>query len=692
MIVDNFSQSLADIPCTLLKGVGSVVAERLAQCGILTLQDLLFHLPLRYEDRTRLYTLSNVRAGESVMIEGVLTQSSRPVGGKTRLLCQMADDTGYIQLRFFYVNRSQYLAFVPGARLRVFGEVRFGPKGLEMVHPEYTLVHAGQVIPVETHLTAVYPTTQGLQQATFRKLIKQALHILQKSAVLNELLPVEVLQRLSMPTLKEALLLIHHLPVAVNKEAYELRLSFEELLAHRLSLLRLREELQNNKSVAFPKAKKLQQQFLLALPFTLTGAQSRVCDEIASDLAKARPMMRLLQGDVGSGKTVVAAIAAMQAIEAGYQVCVMAPTDILANQHFASFSAWFNSLNIPVIYLSGKLTAKLKREALAAIATTKACVVVGTHALFQEGVEFKQLGFIIIDEQHRFGVDQRLRLQQKGVEAGCFAHQLIMTATPIPRTLAMTAFADLDYSAIDELPPGRKPIKTVLLSNERRDDVIARVNESCNQNRQVYWVCTLIEESEVLQCHAAEECLLQLQAALPHVRISLVHGRLTSNDKQAIMQKFTSGEIDVLVATTVIEVGVDVPNATIMVIENAERLGLSQLHQLRGRVGRGAKESFCVLMYQTPLSVQGKLRLQIMRDHHDGFVVAEKDLAMRGPGEVLGVKQTGVADFRIANIVRDQALLPDVQRVATALYYQSSASVSKLIDRWLGGRDHYGRV
>jgi len=699
MTVIESNKRLSQIACTALKGVGPAVAEKLARCGIGSLQDLLFHLPLRYEDRTRLYPLASVIPGQQVMIEGKITQVQRPMGGKTRLLCQMADDTGYIQLRFFYVNRAQYQAFSPGTRLRAYGEARFGPKGLEIVHPEYTVMRTGQVIPAETHLTPVYPTTEGLHQATFRKLMKQVLRILEGQGVLDELLPSAVRESLSMPSLKEALMLIHYPPVEVgikallsDKHPCQQRLVFEELLAHRLSLLRLREVLKGNVSKAFPESASLKEQFLKVLPFALTNAQERVCQEIEADLVTTRPMMRLVQGDVGSGKTVVAAIAAMQAIEAGYQVCVMAPTDILASQHHVSFSAWFDLLGIPVIYLSGKLTAKLKREASEKITSTKACVVVGTHALFQDGVVFNKLGLVIIDEQHRFGVDQRLRLQQKGVEDGSYPHQLIMTATPIPRTLAMTAFADLDNSIIDELPPGRQPVKTVLLSNARRDEIIERVRESCEESRQVYWVCTLIEESDVLQCQAAEECLEHLKSSLPDLRVGLVHGRLKPSEKHAVMQSFKDGQLDVLVATTVIEVGVDVPNATIMVIENAERLGLSQLHQLRGRVGRGSQKSFCVLLYQTPLSDVGKQRLEIMRDFDDGFIVAEKDLEMRGPGEVLGVRQTGVAAFRIADIVRDQHLLPAVQRVAKEMYSPSAACVTALIDRWLGDRDQYGQV
>jgi ATP-dependent DNA helicase RecG len=686
-------------PLTTLKGVGPRLAERLERLDLNSVEDLLFHLPYKYQDRTRIVPIGALRPGEEVVVEGEIQACDIKFGKRRSLLCRIADGSGSLMLRFFHFSARQKEGLARGARLRCYGEVRRGPAMLEMVHPEYRLLGDNAVQTVEEHLTPVYPTTEGVAQKSLRQLIGQALELLQQGQV-NDWLPHELLSQHGLPGLREALLLVHRpapdVPVVKLLEgshSAQQRLALEELLAHHLSLRQLRRKVQQHTAPVLQAGGELRGRLIESLPFTLTQAQQRVIHEIDADMAKPVPMQRLVQGDVGSGKTLVAAAAALQAIEAGYQVAVMAPTELLAEQHLSNFSNWLAPLGLTVVWISGRLGAKQRREALALLASGEAALAVGTHALFQEEVSFHDLGLVIVDEQHRFGVHQRLALREKGNRDGRMPHQLIMTATPIPRTLAMTAYADLDSSVIDELPPGRTPVETVVISDERRDEVVARVYRACvEEKRQAYWVCTLIEESEVLQCQAAEETAAQLTTALPDLRIGLVHGRLKPVEKEALMTRFKEGELDLLVATTVIEVGVDVPNASLMIIENAERLGLAQLHQLRGRVGRGSVSSSCVLMYHKPVSQQGKARLAALRETNDGFEIARRDLELRGPGEVLGTRQSGLLHLRIADLERDKGLLPEVARLANALSQRWPQNVAPLIQRWLGEGQRYGDV
>lgn len=688
-------------PVTSLKGVGPRLAERLARLGIHAVPDLLFHLPLRYQDRTRIRPIGSLRPGDQVAVEGTVQLSEVKFGKRRMLLTRISDGTGALTLRFFRFSASQQAALARGTRLRCFGEVRRGAATLEMAHPEYERIDAEQAEPVEACLTPVYPTTEGVHQLTLRKLTAQALAWLQSpgTAPLPDWLPAAVHRQPGFPDLPSALTYVHRPPadapldlLAAMAHPAQQRLAFEELVAHHVSLRRLRHSLAGYAAPALSGPGRLAQRFRDQLPFALTAAQERVYAEIAIDLARPAPMQRLVQGDVGSGKTVVAALAALQAIEAGFQAAVMAPTELLAEQHHANFTDWLATLGVPVTWLAGKLKGSERRAALAAMAEGEARLVVGTHALFQDEVVFADLGLVIIDEQHRFGVHQRLALREKGVRAGRRPHQLIMTATPIPRTLAMTAYADLDVSIIDELPPGRTPVETVVVPDTRRAAVVQRIRQACGAGRQAYWVCTLIEESEALQCEAAEQTAALLAEALPELRVGLVHGRMKSADKVQIMAAFKRGELNLLVATTVIEVGVDVPNASLMVIENAERLGLAQLHQLRGRVGRGAQASACVLMYHGPLSCLAQARLAIMRETNDGFAIANRDLELRGPGEVLGTRQTGLLQLRVADLQRDRALLPEVARTAAALLHDNPQAVEPLIARWLGERTAYGEV
>ncbi len=693
------TEDLGQLPCLSLQGVGKRVAERLAHLGITCVQDLLFHLPLRYQDRTRVYPMATLAPGDHVVVEGVIENISQPVGGRTRLLCQLRDASGRLFLRFFYATAAQRQGLQIGLRLRCFGEVRRGSQGLEMIHPEYMLSQAGMIPQVDENLTPIYPTTEGLSQLMFRKLTDQALNLLAQGAMLQDIVPAKLLQQFSFPTLAESLSYVHRppadAPVDVLMEKQHIsqkRLVFEELLAHRLSMLRLKQDFQVQNAFPFEKKQTLTQQFLKALPFQLTHAQTRVTDEIYQDLLKPHPMLRLVQGDVGSGKTVVAALAILQAVENGFQCAILAPTELLAEQHYRTFQKWFSALQISVVMMSGQLKAAERRATEAAILQGDAKVVVGTHAIFQKNTAFSKLALIIVDEQHRFGVQQRAMLREKGLHENCYPHQLIMTATPIPRTLAMSVYADLDYSVIDELPPGRTPVMTTVISNARREEILNRIREACATHRQAYWVCTLIEESEVLQCQAAENTALQMRTIFPDLKIGLIHGRLKAAEKEQVMAAFKTGELNLLVATTVIEVGVDVPNASLMVIENAERLGLAQLHQLRGRVGRGAVASHCVLMYQNPLSALARQRLSIMRETTDGFKIAQRDLELRGPGEVLGTRQTGELSLRIADLLRDSDLLPAVQQAATLLQSHSSEVIAPLIKRWLRDSIRYGHV
>ncbi|MBH0038776.1 ATP-dependent DNA helicase RecG [Pseudoalteromonas sp. SWN166] len=689
--------SLNQYPITELKGVGPKMAERLLKLGILTVQDMLFHLPLRYEDRTRLYAISELSLHSHVSVEATIETSQITFGKRRMLVCQINDGTGRLTLRFFNFTAAQKNAFSAGKIIRCFGEVRRGRVGFEMSHPEYSISDTSNEQPVATTLTPVYSTTEGLKQLSIRALSEQAIDLLHKYSV-EELLPTK--WQPSSMALSDALLLLHRPPNDVDVTALEQgthpaqqRLVFEELLAQNLSLLKVREQGQQVKAVALNPVNTLESQLLEQLPFAPTNAQSRVVAEIKGDMQHAYPMMRLVQGDVGSGKTLVAALSALTAIAQGFQVALMAPTEILSEQHGVNFTAWFNPLGISVAWLGGKTKGKERVATLEKIASGEAQMIVGTHALFQDEVKFNNLVLIVIDEQHRFGVHQRLSLREKGKFGDCYPHQLVMTATPIPRTLAMTAYADLETSVIDELPPGRTPITTVALPDTRRDDIIARVKLACNeQGRQVYWVCTLIDESEVLQCQAAEDSALQLKEALPELNVGLVHGRMKSAEKQAIMSEFKAGNIHVLVATTVIEVGVDVPNASLIIIENPERLGLAQLHQLRGRVGRGATASHCVLLYHAPLSHTAQKRLGVLRDSNDGFVIAERDLEIRGPGEVLGTKQTGLAEFKIADLIRDKHILNQVRPIAQQMLKQHPEVVDSLIQRWLGNKQNYAQA
>ncbi len=687
-------------PVTALKGVGPRLAARLEHLAIHTVEDLLFHLPLRYQDRTRVVPIGTLRPGDEAVVEGEVLLTEIKFGKRRMLLSRISDGSGALTLRFFHFSAAMQQSLARGSRVRCYGEARPGGVGLEMVHPEYRRVDDTELTTVEEHLTPIYPTTEGLQQPSLRNLTDQALQWLHDGRLpLTDHLPPELLHGLGFPSLQEAITYLHRpppdAPLSLLAEVHhpaQRRLAFEELLAHTLSLRRLRAQSQRHRAPPLHGDGALRKKFLAALPFPLTGAQQKVGTEIAHDLQQPHPMQRLVQGDVGSGKTVVAALAALQAVEAGFQAAVMAPTELLAEQHYHNFTRWLAPLGIEVAWLAGKLKTKARREMLARLADGSARVAVGTHALFQEGVEFHDLGLVVIDEQHRFGVHQRLALREKGRNGGRYPHQLIMTATPIPRTLAMTAYADLDCSIIDELPPGRTPVETVVIPDSRRDEVVARVHTACRAGRQAYWVCTLIEESETLAAQAAQDTAALLAEALPDLRIGLVHGRLKQDEKEQVMAAFKDGALDLLVATTVIEVGVDVPNASLMIIENAERLGLAQLHQLRGRVGRGSAESHCVLMYHGPLSQQGKERLAVMRETADGFEIARKDLELRGPGEVLGTRQTGMWQLRIADLQRDQSLLAEASVSADLLLQRWPQQAALLIRRWVGAATRYGEV
>ena len=679
-----------------LKGVGSKMLEKLERLGLATVQDLLFHLPLRYEDRTQVWPIGDLPPGLHGAVEGEIQDTQLVMGRRRMLVCRISDGTGTLTLRFFNFTAAQKNSLAQGRLLRCFGEVRPGKYGLEMAHPEYKLLGEEQAGQTEEALTPVYPTTEGLRQLTLRSLTDQALAQLDLYGV-EELLPAGLYPH--QIELAAALRLLHRPPPSValallesGQHPAQQRLVLEELLAHNLSVLKVRAQAQTQLARALKPAPTLVKQLLGALPFKPTGAQNRVVAEISQDLQRTYPMMRLVQGDVGSGKTLVAALAALQAIGNGCQVGLMAPTELLAEQHAINFANWLEPLGIQVGWLAGKQKGKAREEALTAIADGSVKMVVGTHAIFQEQVVFQRLALVIIDEQHRFGVHQRLALREKGEREGVHPHQLIMTATPIPRTLAMTAYADLDTSVIDELPPGRTPITTVALPDSRRGDVIERVRLACEEGKQAYWVCTLIEESEVLECQAAEDTAAELQAKLPGLHIGLVHGRMRPIEKQRVMEEFKAGILQLLVATTVIEVGVDVPNASLMIIENPERLGLAQLHQLRGRVGRGSVASHCVLLYHAPLSKTAQSRLGVLRETNDGFLIAQRDLELRGPGELLGTRQTGLADLKIADLVRDQPLIPQVQKMARFLIDRHPSHVDPLIRRWLGLRDHYSNA
>jgi ATP-dependent DNA helicase RecG len=682
---------------TTLRGVGAALAERLARLGVTRVADLLFLLPLRYEDRTQLQTLGSLTPGMRAAVEGEVQLTEIAYRGRRQLLSRISDGSGMLTLRFFHFTASQQANLARGTRLRCFGEVRRGPLGFEMVHPEYRRVFAERAALEET-LTPVYPATEGVTQGRLRALIAAALRKA-AGARLPDTLPACAQLPPGLPSLQEALAYLHAPPreaqlaqLAAGRHPAQRRLAFEELLAHHLALKMRKRALQTDPAAALADPAALARRFIGSLPFALTGAQARALADVESDLLRRVPMVRLLQGDVGCGKTVVAAAAAARAAGSGSQVAVMAPTELLAEQHWRCFRDWFAPLGETVALISGSLPARTRRSALAALAAGELRIAVGTHALFQEGIEFADLALVVVDEQHRFGVQQRLKLSEKGQKAGRLPHQLIMTATPIPRTLAMTAYADLDISVIEELPPGRTPVHTVVLPEQRRAQVVARIVSAARAGRQVYWVCPLIDESDELRAQAAEAAAAQLAAALPGVKVGLVHGRMPAGARDQAMLAFKEGRIQLLVATTVIEVGVDVPNATLMVIENAERMGLAQLHQLRGRVGRGSAASSCVLLYRAPLSALARERLKVIRDSSDGFVIARRDLELRGPGEFLGTRQTGLAQLRVADLMRDADLLPAVQQGAQALLESSPGQVAVLTARWIGAGERYGRV
>lgn len=688
------TQLLDGVPLTSLSGVGVAIAEKLSRIGIQNVQDLLFHLPMRYEDRTRITPISDVRPESFATIEGYVQHTEVQFGRRPILSVTLSDGTSKIMLKFFNFNAGMKNSLATGVRVKAFGEIKRGRYMAEIHHPEYQIIRNNQPLALAETLTPIYSTTEGLKQASLRKMTEQALAVLQNVQV-AELLPEQYNPH--QYSLKDALALLHRPPPSVSAEVLEKgehpaqkRLIFEELLAHNLAMQQLRLGVKQQYAEPLSYNTDLKQRFLESLPFQPTNAQKRVTEDIERDLAQPSPMMRLVQGDVGSGKTLVAALAALTAIDNGKQVALMAPTEILAEQHANNFANWLRPFGIEVGWLAGKVKGKARNAQLEAIKNGDVQMIIGTHALFQESVEFHDLALIIIDEQHRFGVHQRLTLREKGAKADYYPHQLIMTATPIPRTLAMTVYADLDTSIIDELPPGRTPIKTVVISEDRRPEIVQRVYQACkNEKRQAYWVCTLIDESEVLEAQAAAAIAEDLQLALPDLRIGLVHGRMKPQEKQEIMAEFKAANIDLLVATTVIEVGVDVPNASLMIIENSERLGLAQLHQLRGRVGRGATASHCVLMYKPPLGKISSKRLQVMRDSQDGFYIAEKDLEIRGTGEILGTKQTGSAEFKVANLMRDRKIIPLVQRYAKQIIVENPPLAEALIKRWLNEKAEY---
>ena len=683
-------------PITALKGVGPKLALKLERLGLVTVQDALFHLPIRYQDRTCVMPLGSLQPGQSAVVRGSVEVTDVAFRGRRNLICRISDGTGFLTLRFFHFSMAQKDNLRRGRILSCYGEVRAGRDGLEMIHPEYQFVDDADDA-VESHLTPVYPTTDGLHQLSIRKLVLQAVDRFLPR--IEEYLPEPLLRNLGLPDLHQALTCVHRPDpeedvglLEAGRHPAQQRLAFEELLAHHLSLQKLRQRQRQRVAPVMDSDTELQAALLRSLPFDLTAAQQRVMKEILRDLQQAHPMQRLIQGDVGSGKTIVAALAALQAVAAGYQVAIMAPTELLAEQHLNNFGQWLAPLHIAVVGLSGKLKNSARSKVLHSMKSGSTKVIVGTHALFQEGVEFDRLGLIVVDEQHRFGVHQRLALRQKGTDRGRVPHQLIMTATPIPRTLAQTIYADLDVSTIDELPPGRIPVETVVVPDRRRAEVVQRVKAACGDGRQAYWVCPLIEESEALQLQTATQTEVMLKEALPGLRVALVHGRMRPVEKQQTMTQYKNGDIDLLVATTVIEVGVDVPNASLMIIENSERLGLSQLHQLRGRVGRGSEKSNCVLMYQAPLSDFAKKRLNAMRDTNDGFEIAQRDLELRGPGELLGTRQTGIQQFHIADIMRDRELLPAVRAAAKTMLAEYPARITPVIDRWIGRNQHYADV
>ncbi|OCG49176.1 ATP-dependent DNA helicase RecG [Gilliamella sp. Choc5-1] len=686
------------LPLIKLTGIGASLEKKFNTLGIYTAKDLLLHFPLRYEDRASSCAIGDVTIGEFTTIEGIIIKSELTFNRRQMLICYVQDDSGIAILRFIHFTAGMKASLIKGKWISAYGEIKRGKNHLEIIHPQFKLKanrddKCTTLDGDQERYTPIYPTTYGLSQAIIRRSIMAVLLLLKNNPP-AEILPPQLASHF-LPIL-DCLNTIHNPPISTQITQLESgehpaikRFIFEELIAYHLSMLMIKKHNQNQRSHPFYPSQRLIKPFLSSLPFTPTRAQQRVVQDIYQDMTKAVPMMRLIQGDVGSGKTLVAALAALNAIENGNQVVLMAPTEILAEQHYNNFNNWFTPLGISLEWLSGRLTAKNKQLRYERIKNGEITMLIGTHAVFVDKVEFASLGLVIIDEQHRFGVNQRLTLWEKGIKNNFHPHQLIMTATPIPRTLAMTVYADLDVSIIDELPPGRTPITTVVIPNTRRDEIIERVNQACLDNRQVYWVCTLVEESETLDAQAAEILVEELQQRLPHLNIALVHGKMKSDLKQSVMQDFKAGMIQLLVATTVIEVGVDVPNASLMIIENAERLGLAQLHQLRGRVGRGTAVSHCVLMYQAPLSKVAQARMKVMRESNDGFVIAQKDLELRGSGEILGTRQMGVANFKVVDLIRDQHLISEVQQASYDIQKNHPQSAAQLVDCWLPNREKY---
>ena len=689
----------AAAPHPSLAGLSAGTLARLAKLGIARRFDLVLHLPLRYDDETSLCPIVDALPGEELLVQGTVTDCDIKYRPKRQLVCRISDGTGELTLRFLNFYGSQVKTLAPGNIVRVFGSVRIGHFGAEMVHPRYRVAAADA--PIAQVLTPIYPTTAGMGQDSLRRLIARALD----TESLAETLPVALPESLGLPSFEAAVRLLHNPPPDIAQATLQgrvhpawRRMKFDELLAQQLSM---RVHYRRRRAAGAPVLKargKLVNALLQRLPFQLTRAQNTVLAQIREDIGQAHPMQRLLQGDVGSGKTVVAVLAALQCVENGYQAAVMAPTEILAEQHYRKFAEWLAPLNVTVAWISGGIKKSDKKQRLTEIAQGDAQIVVGTHALFEDEVVFKNLGLAVIDEQHRFGVHQRLALRMKGTKSNKSGqkdrqpHQLMMSATPIPRTLAMSYYADLDVSVIDELPPGRTPVVTKLVAEERRDEVIQRVRDACVDGRQAYWVCPLIEESETLQLQTALDTHAHLQQTFPELRVGLVHGRLKSAEKQQVMTAFKNGEVQLLVATTVIEVGVDVPNASLMVIEHAERMGLSQMHQLRGRVGRGAAESTCVLLYQGKLTPNARERLKVIYEHTDGFEIARHDLNLRGPGELLGARQSGVPMLRFADLALDLDLLDAARDAAEMLLREEPEAVKAHLARWLGGRNEYLKV
>ncbi|MDB9976004.1 ATP-dependent DNA helicase RecG [Candidatus Thioglobus sp.] len=683
--------SLSD-PIISISGLGQKTSDRLNQLGIHTLEHLLFHLPSRYQDKTTITSLSSASVEDEILIEVTIDRIEVIPARQRQLLCYLSDNQNQrVLLRFFHFTQYQKQALIRGETIQCFGEIKIGRQGLEMHHPEYRIVSQDQKPLLESTLTPVYPLCAGVSQNKMKQWVNNALDVL-KASVIDDYF--EKITQSTMPSLKDSLFLLHH----PNKnedlskiEAFthisQQRLIIEELAAHQLSLLKIKEARKSKESKKISIKNALSNKLLSSLEFDLTSAQSRCISQINEDLSTSEPMHRLLQGDVGSGKTIVAVFALLQAAENNFQTAVMAPTEILARQHLQNFSNYLTPLGIQIAFLSGSQNTQERKDNLSLIENGKAKVIIGTHALFQENVYFEDLALVIIDEQHKFGVHQRLSLSKKAILT---PHQLVMTATPIPRSLTMTAYADLDTSIIDELPPGRQIIETVALSNARRDELITKIKQISKEGRQIYWVCTLIEESEALRAESAEKTYTYLTDNLRDLKVVMIHGRLTKSEKEIIMSDFSQGETNLLVATTVIEVGVNVPNASLMIVENAERLGLAQLHQLRGRVGRGSEKSACVLMYQSPLSQTAKERLDILRQSNDGFLIAQKDLELRGPGEILGTQQTGIASMKIADIVRDSYLLKQVGYYSSKMLEAEHTSQNALMTRWIDEeKTHY---